>query len=66
MTVCRNRARNFVRDDSRAQQRIASLRPLLDGVPPEGREIPEIADDRLRLIAMCCHPVLASVCAVSQ
>jgi len=59
MTVCRNRARNFVRDDSRAQQRIASLRPLLDGVPPEGREIPEIADDRLRLIAMCCHPVLA-------
>ena len=58
MTVCRNRARNFVRDDSRAQQRIASLRPLLDRVPPEGREIPEIADDRLRLIAMCCHPVL--------
>ena len=58
MTVCRNRARNFVRDDSRAQQRIGSLRPLLDGVPPEGREIPEIADDRLRLIAMCCHPVL--------
>jgi len=58
MTVCRNRARNFVRDDGRAQQRIASLRPLLDGVPPEGRGIPEIADDRLRLIAMCCHPVL--------
>jgi RNA polymerase sigma factor (sigma-70 family) len=58
MTVCRNRARNFVRDDSRAQQRIASLRPLLGGAPPEDREIPEIADDRLRLIAMCCHPVL--------
>jgi hypothetical protein len=31
MTVCRNRARNLVRDASRAQQRIASLRPLLDG-----------------------------------
>jgi RNA polymerase sigma factor (sigma-70 family) len=58
MIVCRNRARNFIRNDSRAQQRIASLRPLLDGVPPEDREIPEIADDRLRLIAMCCHPVL--------
>ena len=34
MTVCRNRARNLVRDDSRAQQRIASLRPLLDGGAP--------------------------------
>lgn len=63
MTVCRNRARNLVRDASRAQQRIASLRPLMDSVSPEGQasgeEAPEIADDRLRLIAMCCHPVLA-------
>ena len=60
MTVCRNRARNLVRDDSRAQQRIASLRPLLDGVPPSGDQVPVIADDRLRLIAMCCHPLLAA------
>jgi RNA polymerase sigma factor (sigma-70 family) len=65
MTACRNRARNIVRDASRAQQRIESLRPLLDGVPlpggqVPGSETPEIADDRLRLIAMCCHPLLAT------
>ena len=60
MTVCRNRARNLVRDDSRAQQRMASLRPLLDDVPPSGVLAPGIADDRLRLIAMCCHPLLAA------
>jgi predicted RNA polymerase sigma factor len=52
MTACRNRARNLVRDVGRAQQRMASLRPLLDGQPPAGRtpgaEAPEIADDRLR------------------
>jgi RNA polymerase sigma factor (sigma-70 family) len=59
MTVCRNRARNLVRDDSRAQQRIAALRPL-DATLPSGDEAPEIADDRLRLIAMCCHPLLAA------
>ena len=65
MTVCRNRARNLVRDADRAQQRIASLRPLLDGMPRSGHqapgsEAPEIADDRLRLIAMCCHPLLTA------
>ena len=59
MTVCRNRARNLIRDAGRAQQQIASLRPLLDGAVPD-REAPEIADDRLRLIAMCCHPLLAA------
>jgi RNA polymerase sigma factor (sigma-70 family) len=65
MTVCRNRARNLVRDAGRAQQRIASLRPLLDGGPASGDQVPggeepEIADDRLRLIAMCCHPLLTA------
>jgi RNA polymerase sigma factor (sigma-70 family) len=65
MTVCRNRARNLVRDAGRAQQRIASLHPLLDGMSPAadqvpGGEEPEIADDRLRLIAMCCHPLLVA------
>src|SRR5215469_10800450 len=65
MTACRNRARNVVRDDSRARQRIASLRPLLNGPPrladraPDD-ERPGIADDRLRLIAMCCHPLLST------
>lgn len=65
MTVCRNRARNLVRDAGRAQQRITSLRPLLDGASSAGDQVgaveaPEIADDRLRLIAMCCHPLLTA------
>jgi RNA polymerase sigma factor (sigma-70 family) len=63
MTACRNRARNMVRDDSRARQRIASLRPLLNSQPsgqaPDG-EAPSISDDQLRLIAMCCHPQLSA------
>ncbi|HEV2241882.1 MAG TPA: sigma-70 family RNA polymerase sigma factor [Streptosporangiaceae bacterium] len=60
MTACRNRARNLVRDAGRAQQKSASLRPLLPLPVPAApdAETPEIADDRLRLIAMCCHPVL--------
>src|SRR5260370_2710662 len=63
MTACRNRARNVLRDAGRGQQRIAALGPLLSGPlvsgppPPDGDTV-EIADDRLRLIAMCCHPVL--------
>ncbi len=64
MTACRNRARNVVRDDSRARLRIASLRPLLDSPPltgqAPGREAPSITDDRLRLIGMCCHPLLSA------
>ena len=65
MTACRNRARNLVRDAGRAQQRITSLRPLLDGTPTARDQAPghvgddpDIADDQLRLIAMCCHPLL--------
>jgi RNA polymerase sigma factor (sigma-70 family) len=65
MTVCRNRARNLVRNASRAQERLASLRPLLDGLTSAGGTAPDtnaagIADDQLRLIAMCCHPLLAT------
>jgi RNA polymerase sigma-70 factor, ECF subfamily len=60
MTVCRNRARNLVRDSGRAQQRAEAMRPLLAGQPPQGEDAPEIADDRLRLIAMCCHPLLSA------
>jgi RNA polymerase sigma factor (sigma-70 family) len=59
MTACRNRARNLVRDVGRAQQKTASLRPLLrPGPAAPDADTPEIADDRLRLIAMCCHPLL--------
>ena len=58
MTACRNRARNVIRDAGRAQQRTLSLRPLLAGQAPVDDEVREIADDRLRLMAMCCHPLL--------
>src|SRR5260221_730088 len=60
MIACRNRARNVVRDIGRGQQRIASLRPLLSGPSHRDGSAPEIADDRLRLIAMCCHPLLST------
>jgi RNA polymerase sigma-70 factor, ECF subfamily len=58
MTVCRNRARNAVRDAGRADHKARSLRPLLAGQPSADDGPPGIADDRLRLIAMCCHPLL--------
>jgi RNA polymerase sigma-70 factor, ECF subfamily len=60
MTVCRNRARNAVRDAGRADQKAQSLRPLLAGRSSADDGLPGIADDRLRLIAMCCHPLLST------
>src|SRR5258708_11001241 len=65
MPACRNRARNVVRDAGRGRQRHASLWPLLSAPPVPGPALPdagapEIADDRLRLIAMCCHPLLST------
>jgi RNA polymerase sigma-70 factor (ECF subfamily) len=59
MTVCRNRARNAVRDAGRADRKAQLLRPP-GGGPPADDGLAEIADDRLRLIAMCCHPVLST------
>jgi len=58
MTVCRNRARNVARDAGRELQRIESLRRLPPGQPPTDADQPQIADDRLRLIVLCCHPLL--------
>src|SRR5258708_13783454 len=65
MTACRNRARNVVRDAGRGRQRHASLWPLLSAPPVPGPALPdagapEIADNRLRLIAMSCHPLLST------
>lgn len=65
MTACRNRARNMVRDASRARHRLASL-PQAPGSlaqeagAAEGGAAPQIADDELRLIALCCHPILST------
>jgi RNA polymerase sigma factor (sigma-70 family) len=58
MTVCRNRARNLARDAGRELQRIESLRRLPHGQPAPAADQPQIADDRLRLIVVCCHPLL--------
>lgn len=65
MTACRNRARNLARDAGREQRRLAALRPSGAGSLDGGSDIgnagpPGIADDRLRLIALCCHPLLTA------
>jgi RNA polymerase sigma-70 factor, ECF subfamily len=64
MTVCRNRARNLVRDTSRARERLASLTLQSDGRPAADSAaedaLRQIADDELRLIALCCHPALSA------
>jgi RNA polymerase sigma factor (sigma-70 family) len=56
MTVCRNRARNIARDSGRELQRIESIHRLLPGQPEAEQQ--QITDDRLRLIFVCCHPLL--------
>lgn len=60
MTACRNRALNRLRDEGRARDRTAVLAPLLDSGQLEepGMVEPGIPDDRLRLMFICCHPVL--------
>jgi RNA polymerase sigma-70 factor (ECF subfamily) len=59
MTACRNRARNHVRDAARSRARDRS-RLVLEPAAESGTDAPldGIPDDRLRLIFMCCHPVL--------
>jgi predicted RNA polymerase sigma factor len=61
MTACRNWALNRLRDEGRARDRTAALAPLLDPgqVEEPGTAESGIADDRLRLMFICCHPVLA-------
>jgi RNA polymerase sigma factor (sigma-70 family) len=60
MTACRNRALNRARDEGRARDRTAGLAALLGSgqVEEPEREDPRIPDDRLRLMFICCHPVL--------
>ena len=57
MTACRNRARNVLRDAGRADHRTTALAPLL-ALGDDAYHPPAIEDDRLRLIFICCHPVL--------
>jgi RNA polymerase sigma factor (sigma-70 family) len=64
MTACRNRARNLVRDAIRARRRLELLTPQSEGLPAVNTAAedgtPQIVDDELRLIALCCHPTLTS------
>lgn len=59
MTVCRNRARNIARDTGRELQRIESVGRLAHRQPDPDADQPQISDDRLRLIVVCCHPLLS-------
>jgi len=59
MTGCRNRARNLVRDSGRARRAIAALSSDAASDPGQEAGLGAIADDRLRLIAACCHPQLS-------
>lgn len=61
MTACRRRALNAARDRQREAVRIRSLADQArhQHDPRDWREEPHLLDDRLRLMAMCCHPVLS-------
>jgi RNA polymerase sigma-70 factor (ECF subfamily) len=81
LTATRNRARNYLRDQARRrvrQQEAAILAPApieqapadqhQTEQPPTGQENPTsegIDDDRLRLVFMCCHPLLSVEAQVS-
>jgi RNA polymerase sigma-70 factor, ECF subfamily len=61
MTACRRRALNALRDRQREANRIRALADHMRSQDkPNGAQSarPVIIDDRLRLIAMCCHSVL--------
>ena len=59
MTACRNRALNVLRDSGRARVRMKELATTLDAGPSDDvPSAPTIPDDRLRLVFICCHPVL--------
>src|SRR5262249_42066397 len=59
MTVCRNRALNVLRDTGRAKRLMTEMCLTSAGQEPPYPDPDTIADDRLRLIALCCHPALS-------
>jgi RNA polymerase sigma-70 factor (ECF subfamily) len=61
-TVSRRRAVDLLRRDASLRQRLPLL---LDERAEEPEPVPEITDDRLRLIFTCCHPSLAQAAQVA-
>ncbi len=59
MTACRNRALNVLRDAGRARDRTKALALTLAVAEDDDPPMWTIGDDRLRLVFMCCHPVLS-------
>jgi RNA polymerase sigma-70 factor (ECF subfamily) len=58
-TVARRRAIDVLRRQN-SQERIFATLPEPDVTPPAREvDLPEISDDRLRLIFTCCHPALS-------
>lgn len=58
-TVARRRAIDILRRQS-TQERLLPLLVEPSGEPPPGdADLPDIPDDRLRLIFTCCHPALS-------
>lgn len=59
-------ARNKLVDQLRRQGKQVQAGPELDSVPgPDGPELGEIPDERLRLICTCCHPALSQSAQVA-
>jgi RNA polymerase sigma factor (sigma-70 family) len=60
MTACRRRSLNALRNRQREANRIRSAADdaQRQQQPDRSWEEPVIVDDRLRLMAMCCHPLL--------
>jgi RNA polymerase sigma factor (sigma-70 family) len=61
LTAARNRARNHLRDAARAGARLQASASMMPAAATEQPEEPldgPMADDRLRLVFLCCHPVL--------
>jgi len=58
-TVARRRAIDVLRRQSSQERVFSSLAEPDITPPPRDADLPEISDDRLRLIFTCCHPALS-------
>ncbi|HEV2310737.1 MAG TPA: sigma-70 family RNA polymerase sigma factor [Acidimicrobiia bacterium] len=59
LTAARNRARNALRDAARERVRVQAAAERAAVARLDPRDVPPIADDRLRLVFACCHPLLS-------